>query len=364
MKTNLLEKTYAVILAGGYGERFWPLSTTKTPKQFISLLDNKPLIEITFNRIKSMLPAEHIIVITAKEYVSLVREILPELPSENIVGEPERRDTAPACALALTVVTARQKDAIICMFPSDHIIKKLPQFRTVISECITVASQDDVLVTIGIKPTYPSTGLGYIESDDIYCKKHGVTFQKVKRFVEKPNLRRAKIFLKKGGFYWNSGMFIWSASSIRNAFSTYCHNFIYMVDNLLPHINQTDFQSVLTKIYERITRISIDYAVMEKARNVIVAKASFDWDDVGSWKALERHLKQDVNGNTSIGNSICMDAYGNLVISKDRFTALLGVNNLVVVHSDVATLVCTKDKEQELKRLLAKIKEKNRRTIL
>lgn len=364
MKKTLLEKTYAVILAGGHGERFWPLSTTKTPKQFISLLGNKPLIEMTYNRIKSMLSYERIIIITAKAHVSLVRKILPEVPSENIIGEPMRRDTAAACALSLAVVSAREKDAIICMFPSDHIIRKLPQFRSIISEGVTVASQADVLVTIGIKPSYPSTSLGYIESDKLYCKQHGITFQKVKRFVEKPNARRARNFLKKGRFYWNSGMFIWSASSIRNAFSIYCPNFICMVDSLLPHINQTDFQSVLTKLYKRITRISIDYAVMEKARNVIVAEAKFDWDDVGGWRALERHFKQDADGNISIGDSTCMDAHRNLVISKDRVTALLGVNDLVVVHSDVATLVCKKDKEQELKKLLAKIKEKNREAIL
>jgi mannose-1-phosphate guanylyltransferase len=364
MKRNLIEKTYAVILAGGYGERFWPLSTTKTPKQFISLLDKKPLIEITYNRIKSFLPPERIIVITSQDYVALVRKILRELPDENIVGEPSRRDTAPACALALAVVSARQQDSVICMFPSDHIIRDVSKFKAVITAGVEVASQEDVLVTIGIKPTYPSTGLGYIEAGEFYCNKHGVTFQKVKRFVEKPDAKRAEKFIRTGRFYWNAGMFIWSASSIKKALSIHCPDFIRMVENLVVCWNKRGFQTVLGKSYKQIPRISIDYAVMEKARNIVTAKATFDWDDVGSWKALERHLKKDRDGNISIGDCVYMDGCNNLVISEGRFTALLGVDNLVVVHSDSSTLICSKDKEQELKKLLEKIKEKGRREIL
>lgn len=355
---------YAVILAGGRGERFWPLSRAARPKQLLALVGNRPLLAQAVERLEGLVPPERVLVLTNADLVEATRKAAPELPPENIFGEPVGRDTAPAVALATALVKARDPKGVFAILTADHIMGDLPRFRATLAAAMDIAKDGQHLVTIGIKPTEPSTGYGYIEQGDAFEAARGIEFRKVKRFVEKPDRATAESYLSSGRYAWNSGMFIWSVPAIESALLKYQPELGAKVGEWAAAARAPTFSDELAKSFPEVTKISIDYAVMEKADNIIVATGTFAWDDVGSWPALERHFPADADGNVLIGDAVGVDTHSNIVFSQGRLTALVGVKDLIVVQSEDATLVCHRDEAQNIKALLAKLRAAGRTEVL
>jgi mannose-1-phosphate guanylyltransferase len=349
---------YAVIMAGGKGERFWPMSTSRKPKQLLDLVGERPLIAQAVERMRDLIPAERVFVITNADLVEATCEVLPELPAENVIGEPMGRDTAAAVALGCALVEARDPDGVFAVMTADHVMGDLPIFNRTLSESLDLAAREDVLITMGIQPTHPDTGFGYIRVGEVLETPGDTRFYPVKRFEEKPTLPRAKEFVDSGTCYWNSGMFIWSVRSLRQALQQHCPALTRMMDVVGPHVGHASFDEVLRKEYENLSKISIDYALMEKAGNIRMARGEFQWDDVGSWPAIAHHFPKDDAGNTCIGQTELLASSGNVVYSKGRLTACLGVEDLIVVQADGVTLVCARDRAQDIKQLVKALHER------
>ena len=321
----------AVILAGGSGERFWPLSTPERPKQFLDVFGGRSLIRQTFERLGNIVSPEDVFVITSSSLVGATRRELPELPRCNIVGEPMRRDTGAAVALGTGVAG----DGVLAFFPADQLVTKPATFRKTVSRAVAMAMRNDTVVTIGIKPTYPATGFGYVNPES-------------GSFVEKPNEGKARRYLKKG-FLWNAGMFIARSDVFRNAFKS-------LASSLLPLTGLGPRQATpsrLRAMYATLPRISFDYAVMEKLNGVAVVDGDFGWDDVGGYGAFDRHFPHDDCGNVISGNCTAVDAFGNVCVAKSARTALFGVSNLIVITTPDAVLVADKSRIDEMKKLVA-----------
>jgi len=346
------ESRYAVIMAGGRGERFWPLSTTRRPKQVLSLVGGRPLLAQAVERLRGFIPPERVLVITSAALVDVSREAVPELPAENVIGEPFGRDTAAACALGAAIVKARCATGSFCVLTADHVVKDPEIFRNTLNEGFLQAESGARLVTIGIKPTFASTGFGYIECGEQEPSRGSVPFFKALRFVEKPNAEIAQQYVDAGNFFWNSGMFIWSAESLLTALGAYQAPLLAMAQAMQPVVDTEAFDARLVEEYGKLDKISIDYAVMEKADNIVTASGAFRWYDVGSWPALEDHFDKDDAGNVLIGDCKTLDASGNIVVSDGRLTALIGVKDLVVVQAGNVTLVCPKSRAQDVKAMV------------
>lgn len=342
---------YAIILAGGNGERFWPVSTSARPKQFVSIFEGKPLIRHAVDRLAGLIPSERVLVITAERLVPQTRRALPMVPRANIVAEPCRRDTAAAVACACGLVKKLGgPDAVGCILTADHLMDPPRVFRRTLRDAITVARRTDAIVTMGIVPDYPSTAFGYIECAESVKMKTKTAFHRVVRFVEKPDSTTAAAYLKSGKFSWNSGMFVWKETTMEKAFADYAPDFSELIDSVAA---ARRVPPVLAKLYPELRSTSVDYAVMEKVSNIIMAKSEFLWDDVGSWLAIPRHFSRDDEGNTCLGHTAMLDTLNSIVVSEgDHLTAVVGLEDVVVVHTAAATLVCAKDKVQDIKRLV------------
>jgi len=351
---------YAVIMAGGKGERFWPLSTSKKPKQLLALVGEKPLISQAVDRLQGLVPPENVFVVTNADLVDVTREAAPQLPAENIVGEPIGRDTAAAVACGGALVKARDEEGVFAVLTADQVMGDLDLFFSTLKGGMDLAETNDILVTIGIKPTYPATGFGYIESGDAFDAQEGIEFRKASRFVEKPDEATASAYLETGRFYWNSGMFIWSVPSLEKAFQRHSPEMHELMGTLTTYAKAGKIVEGMDKTYPLLGKISVDYALMEKAENIVMACGIFAWDDVGSWPALENHFEQDASGNTFIGSVESLDSSGNIIVSADRLTAVIGVKDLVVVQADGVTLVCPKDRAQDIKKMVVALRETRR----
>ena len=349
---------YAVIMAGGRGERFWPLSTSKRPKQLLDLVGDRALIGQAVERIADMIPPQNVFVITNADLVEATCEALPELPRANVIGEPMGRDTAAAVALGCALVEAKDPKASFAILTADQVMGDLPVFKKTLSDALTLAQAQDVLITMGIQPTHPDTGFGYIRASEAVETDTDSQFYKVKKFEEKPNLIRAKEFVDSRECFWNSGMFIWSVRSLRKAMMRHCPPLTRLMDLMLPHIGKPSFDENLLAEYENLSKISIDYALMEKADNILMARGEFAWDDVGSWPALVNHFPKDDQDNTVIGNVEMLASDGNIVYSRGHLTACVGVSDLIVVQADGVTLVCAKDQAQSIKQLVKHLHER------
>ena len=349
---------YAVIMAGGKGERFWPVSTSRRPKQLLDLVGEKALIAQAVDRIADLIPPERVFVVTNADLVDATQAALPDLPHENIIGEPMGRDTAAAVALGCALVANRDPDAAFCILTADQVMGDLPVFRETLADALALALRDPVLITMGIRPAHPDTGFGYIHAGEALPDSGNSRFYRVCKFEEKPSLSRAKAFVQDGHYYWNSGMFVWSVATLQDALETYCAPLVCMMEAVAPHIGKPSFVKVLRKRYEMLSKISIDYALMEKADNILMAEGRFMWDDVGSWPALEKHFPADEDGNTKIGFIEMMDACGNIVYSRDRLTACIGVNDLIVVQAEGVTMICPKNRAQDIKSLVKVLHER------
>ncbi len=348
---------YAVIMAGGKGERFWPLSTSKRPKQLLALVGDKPLIAQAVDRLSGLVPPENTFVVTNADLVEATRAAAPLLPAQNIVGEPIGRDTAAAVACGGALVKARDPDGVFAVLTADQVMGDLDIFFSTLQGGMDLAEKNDILVTIGIRPTFPATGFGYIESGDTFETVEGVEFRQASRFVEKPDEATASEYLATGRFYWNSGMFIWSVPALEKALAAHCPEMRQLMDQLTGYAREGKIIEGMDATYPSLKKISVDYALMEKADNIIMACGTFAWDDVGSWPALENHFSPDEHGNTSIGKVATLDASGNIIVSHDRLTAVIGVEGLVVVQAEGVTLVCPKERAQDIKKMVVALKE-------
>ena len=358
------DKAYAVIMAGGKGERFWPLSTSRRPKQMLSLTGGKPLILQAVDRLEGIVPPERVLIVTNESLVAPIREMLGEGSPVGVLGEPVGRDTAAAIAAGAAWIRRRDPDAVFCVLTADHVIGDLPVFRDTLNRGLALCARHDELMTIGIAPAEPSSAYGYIETGDLWMKSGDIEFFRAKRFVEKPDAETAKGYLATGRYAWNSGMFVWSVRSIQKAFDEFRPALAEKIEAWSECPSAEAFQTALERDFPALEKISIDYAVMEKAKNIVVCKGAFAWDDVGSWPALEAHLPKDGAGNASMGDVEAFDSARNIVVSEGRLTALVGVKDLVVVQAEGVTLVCDKSRSQEIKALLASLRAQKRDSIL
>lgn len=347
---------FAVIMAGGIGSRFWPMSRTANPKQFHDILGTgKTLIQQTWDRLRLICPAENIQVVTNEQYTDLVKEQLPDIADINVVGEPSRRNTAPCVAYAAHKIHAVNPDARIIVAPSDHLILNENAFVDTIGQALEKASNEDCLVTLGIKPSRPDTGYGYIQFLD-----GDSDVRKVKTFTEKPDLTLAKSFIESGDFYWNSGIFIWSVGSIMNAFEQHLPEMHALFAEGEGKYNTAEEKAFVEGVYPVCANISIDYGIMEKADNVFVVLSDFGWSDLGTWGSLYTHLEKDKDGNAIQGKKVLQyDAKDNIVkMPDDKLVVLQGLNDYIVVESDGILLICKKEDEQKIKQFVIDARQK------
>lgn len=344
---------YVLILAGGSGERFWPLSRKARPKQLLSLFSDETLLEATVRRLDGLVPPERILILTNADQESGVRALCPTLPAENIVAEPAKRDTAAAIALGAGWVAQRAPGATMVVLPADHLIKDTAGFQRTLRVAAAAAEETGELVTIGIKPTWACPGFGYIEQGVPVTFRGGPTDPpvfEVVRFREKPDAQLAESFLAQGNFRWNAGMFIWTIQSIMGAFNRY----VPAIGEFIGRIHGGDFAALLKNEFPFLPKISIDYAVMEKATRVLVVEAGFDWDDVGGWTAVAKYFTGDETGNRCNRPVKSLESNDNIVFSNQpRTIALLGVSDLIIVETADALLVCNRHEAEKIKQLLA-----------
>jgi mannose-1-phosphate guanylyltransferase len=339
-------------MAGGRGKRLWPHSRADRPKQLLPLIDGKCLMQVAVERLEGLFEPEQIFVITNAEYADKVAEIVPHLPRENIVGEPEGRDTANAVALAAQIIAGKDPDATMAIFTADHIIRPVHCFAHAVKTAMETAEQKhDTLLTFGVRPTWPHTGLGYIEVDeevreDVYH---------VASFKEKPDHHEARKYVESGRYFWNSGMFVWSMEAIRNEMQAHLGESWQKLAPVADAVREgRDLQPILQEVYPQLEKISIDYAVMEKAATVMMVELNCEWIDLGSWPSLESVVDLDDKGNAILAdNHVVMDSFRNVLVSDEgHLLAVMGLDDCIVVHSPDATLVCRKSDHQRLKELV------------
>ena len=353
-----MNDTFCVIMAGGVGSRFWPLSRMSAPKQFLDILGTgKSLLRQTFERFLHICPVENFLIVTSSEYVDMVLEQLPEIKPEQVLAEPFRRNTAPCIAFANVYIRNKNQNANIIVTPADHLIINEMEFVNSINNGLDFVKNNDSLLTLGIKPNRPETGYGYIQTGE--QKNSDVSpFRKVKTFTEKPTLELAKVFFESGDFFWNSGIFLWSIKSIDNAFDKILPDIQNLFKELDSHIGTSEESSMIEKIYTECGSISIDYGIMERAANVHVQIANFGWSDLGTWSSLHEYSAQDINGNAIIsGNTLLYDTSGSIINVPDGKVAVVqGLENFIVVDSGSALLICPKENEQNIKQFTSDIK--------
>jgi len=345
---------YALILAGGSGERFWPLSRRARPKQLLRLVSDKTLLEETLARLEGLVPNERILVLTNAEQESAVRKLLGSFPKENVIAEPAKRDTAAAVALGTGWVVARDHAATMLILPADHVISNQVAFQESLALAADAAEETGELVTIGIKPTWACPGYGYIEQGTpVRLRKRSDAVHRVLRFREKPNLDLAESFLRKGNFRWNAGMFVWSVPTVLREFNRQAPELADFISQLRAPKN---FEKALRERFSKLPRISFDYAIMEKADRVLVVEASFDWDDIGSWRAVANYFEKDNQGNAANCAITALDSSHNIIFEEGGTTiALLGVHDLIVVRTKDALLVCHRHEAEKIKNLIGKL---------
>lgn len=344
---------FACIMAGGSGERFWPMSRAQLPKHLLKLLSDRTLLEETVRRVETVVPRSQIFVLTNEVQLPASRAALRDiLPPEQIIAEPAKRDTAPAAALATALVRARGgENATLALLPADSFIADTHGFGRQLAAALPRAAESGAILTIGIKPQYPATGFGYLELGDEATSGPGGVVRVVKRFVEKPDSATAKRYVDSGQFAWNAGMFFWRVGT-----------FLAEADRNAPELSRFirefptgNFSAFLAERFPQLPKISVDYAIMEKARTVETILGEFDWDDVGLWTALPKHLPTDATGNSTRGTVVATGAGNNIAVSNGRTIALVGVNDLVVVETADAVLVCHRDAVQDIKKLMPQL---------
>jgi len=359
---------YVIIMAGGKGERFWPVSREKTPKQLLTLLGNRSFLQQAVDRVLSLVPIKNILVITNETQASEVRKQIPKLPKDNVLAEPVGRDTCAAVTLGAALVGARSTTGVMAVLPSDHVIPEEKKLQQVLSDSFDLAARGQAIVTIGVKPTGPETAYGYIKVGEALPPPEGVksyktVFHRAEQFVEKPYFDKALEYYNSGQYRWNAGMFIWSFVTVTESLQKHqpemyeaCQRWFKVA------LSGPKLSKVLAKEYPNIKKISVDYALMEHAQNVIVADGNFEWDDLGSWTALARHLKADPEGNCAVADFVHVDGARNIIFdarTKDRRTpiAVVGLRDSILVQTDDAVLLAHKSQAQKVKEMVKKLSE-------
>jgi mannose-1-phosphate guanylyltransferase len=345
---------YAVIMAGGVGSRFWPVSTTDFPKQFHDMLGaGQTLIQKTFSRISKLVPIENILVLTNEKYNDLVLNQLPKIKQSQVLLEPAMRNTAPCILYAALKIKKQNPNAVMIVAPSDHWIEDELAFSNNLKNCFEFCSSHDSLLTLGIQPTFPNTGFGYIE----YDKNDVNAVKKVNQFREKPDYETAKMFLSQGNFLWNGGIFIWSVQSILNAFEKFQPKMTNLFVNGFETYGTSKEKTFIAENYSNAENISIDFAVMESAKNVFVLPATFDWNDLGTWGSLHEKLEKDENNNAVVNATVILENASNNIIRSDakKLVVIDGLENYIIVDKENILLIYPKSKEQDIKKITAKI---------
>ena len=343
---------HLVIMAGGVGSRFWPMSTVEKPKQFIDVLGvGKSLLQLTVERFGNICKAENVWVVTNKAYVNLVREQLPELPEGNILCEPCRRNTAPCIAYVSCKIKSKDPKANIVVTPSDHIVTNTEEFRRVIKSCLDFTMDSDAIVTLGMKPTRPETGYGYIQADLTSSSLRNKEIFRVYSFREKPDFDTAKQYISKNNYFWNAGIFIWNVSTIVNAFRVYQPAISKVFEGMLPIYGTDKEQLMIDEKFPECKSISVDYAIMEKAEEIFVCPADFGWSDLGTWGSLLVNTKKDLYGNSCIGNEIDVFETSNCIIhtTQEKKVIVQGLDGYIVAENDDTLLICRLTEEQRIK---------------
>lgn len=372
IQEEYLKHTYIVILCGGGGTRLWPRSRKETPKQFINFFSDKTLYQETIKRAEQLVPYERIFIITNKDYVDDIKRESPEVLEKNIIAEPMKKNTALAMGAAAAYVYKKDAEAVIANFASDQTVVGLKKAAKVSLASAKTAYKNDILVSVGIEPTFPHTGLGYIQSGERIKKVDGLPIYKVLNFKEKPDLKTAKKFLNKGGYYWNANWYTWSAKAILDAFAKFSPDLYKNIKKIYEAIGSSKEQTVLENEYRKAKEEPIDIAISEKAKNLLVIPGKFGWNDVGSWNVVWDLSKKDKNNNVIIQSSrvskkqevLVQDSNNCLVHYDDQLVALIGVDNLVVIDTHDALLVCRKDKAQDVKKIVNLLKKKGRKEYL
>ena len=345
---------YAILMAGGVGSRFWPSSKASNPKQFLDILGvGETLFQTTFKRLSGLIPAENIYVLTNKKYVDMIKEQIPHIKDEQIVPEPEMRNTAPSILLGALKIYKQNPDSLIVVAPSDHWIKEEAEFMDSIQEAFNYAEEEDRLITLGIQPDSPNTGYGYIK----YDKEAEGSLRKVERFTEKPGLKKAEKFLEEGNYVWNAGIFIWSSKFIVENFKEHLPEMYKLFEKGDEVWNKKEEKQFLEENYSKAANISIDYGIMEKADSVFVIPVSFSWSDLGTWSSVQNELPQDENGNTAINSRLVAENAENNIISTSnkKIVVLKGLSDFIIVEDKDVLMIVPKSDEQQIKEIRDKV---------
>ncbi|NLI14138.1 mannose-1-phosphate guanylyltransferase [Pelotomaculum propionicicum] len=355
---------YAVIMAGGRGERFWPRSRVKNPKQFLKLIGEKTMLQLTVERVEGLVGIDNTYIVTGSEFTGIICEQIPLLPRENIIIEPFGRDTAAAIGLAALHLGRKNPGEVMMVLPADHYIGNTPRFQDILKSAAAAAVKSDAIVTLGITPHSPETGYGYIHRGDLFDTFYGNQACRVISFLEKPDYDTAVKFLSGGNYLWNSGMFVWRISLIRKMIEKYIPQLDSGLKKLEAGLETGRYQEILAEAYSELPLISVDYGILERADNVLVMTGDFGWDDVGTWTALERHADKDENGNVLQGQGVLLDSSDVYVLSLDKPVALIGVENLIVVNEADSLLICHKSRVQEIKKVVGALRDKGFDNVL
>ena len=344
---------FAIVMAGGIGSRFWPRSKEKSPKQLLKIFGEKTMIQDTVSRLDGIVENENIFIITNKVQKPEIQEQLKNIPTENIIEEPFGRNTAACIGLASIIIEKKSKDGVMIVLPADHIIQDLKEFHNTILDATKFAFDSKGLVTIGIKPSRPETGYGYIQIDE---RTVADNIFKVYTFAEKPNYATAVRFVESGDFFWNSGMFIWRADAILEEIKLYLPDLHEGLENIKKDIGTPQFSNTLYNVYGMLRNISIDYGIMEKSKKVFLTKGEFSWSDVGSWEEVYQLSEKNGNGNATVGNIFTEMTVDSYIYSPEKFAAVIGVENLIIINTKDALLVCRRDQTQEVKKVVDHLK--------
>ncbi|MDU1538942.1 MAG: mannose-1-phosphate guanylyltransferase [Paeniclostridium sordellii] len=352
-------KIYNVIMAGGGGTRFWPISRQETPKQLLNLSGEDTLINETIDRINKLSCKENLFVVTNKKQVEPLKETTKDrLYHQNILVEPDARNTSAAIGYAAFNIMKKHGDGVMCIYPADHHIKHEEEFLNVLNKAIKVADESEKIVTIGIKPTFPSTGYGYINFDK--GETIGQFSHEVIEFVEKPKFNKAVEYLESGRYLWNSGMFVWKVSKVLEDFKRYLPKLYDRLEKLSEYINTDQEAEMIEKIYPTIPSISVDYGIMERSNDVVVVPGDFGWNDVGSWDVLGSIFPTDDHGNIRRGETIAIDTQNSVVYSDEKLVTAVGIKDLIVVSTEDAVMVCPKDRAQDVKSIVEELKDQKK----
>ncbi|MBL7994261.1 mannose-1-phosphate guanylyltransferase [bacterium] len=355
---------YAVIMAGGVGTRFWPRSRSISPKQLLNIFGEKSMIQHTVERIQPLVEANNIYVVTNIQQSATVARQLPQISRENILVEPVGRNTAPCIGLAALHIMEKDPDGVMAVLAADHLIKPVEAFCADIRFAEEIAVKTGASVTLGIIPTRPETGYGYIQYHDHESIGEDRKAFRVKAFAEKPNTDTAKRFISSGDFLWNSGMFIWKAATILKLIEEFLPELYEGLIEIKSALHHSHYDDVVNRVYRSVKGISIDYGVMEKTKDVYVIKSEFDWNDVGSWEEVYQLSKKDSSGNALTGDHVILDTTNSLVYSAEKTVAMVGVHDLIVVNTDDALLICRRDQAQDVKKIVDELQRQKRNELL